>query len=210
MLLYCGSVNPKFKTGSRYWFLWKSCELRFPEFTDNFGKVSTNLHLKAVQSLSHGDNMEKMAMVQFVWNQCQGNRDVCIHYDVSLPQRIANYFLKLFNMYILHFMFDTIYTTPKMPFQSCLHEYVNHAQYFFVFHLNFVLGSNMTVNLFSDLMFFIICTCICAAATAGRLKKSSRIYDASCNLVSVASLFLFFLKNNFALLIKGNSNKKII
>ena len=31
-----------------------------------------------------------MATVHFVWNQCQGNRDVCIHDDVSLPQRIRD------------------------------------------------------------------------------------------------------------------------
>ena len=36
--------------------------------------------------------MGKMAKVQFVWNLCQGNRDVCIHYDVSLPQRIIDWF----------------------------------------------------------------------------------------------------------------------
>ena len=28
--------------------------------------------------------------VQFGWNQCQWIRDVCIHYDVSLYQRIVN------------------------------------------------------------------------------------------------------------------------
>ena len=36
--LYCGSVKLKFKRGSRYWFLWESCELQFPKFTDKFGK----------------------------------------------------------------------------------------------------------------------------------------------------------------------------
>ena len=46
--LFCGSVKPNFKTGPGYWFLCKSCELRFPKFTDNFGTVSSNIHLKAV------------------------------------------------------------------------------------------------------------------------------------------------------------------
>ena len=30
-----------------------------------------------------------MVLVQFVCNQCQGTVTVCIHYDVSLPQRIG-------------------------------------------------------------------------------------------------------------------------
>ena len=46
--LYCGSVKPKFKTGQGYWFLWESCELRFPKSTDNFCTFSSNVHLKAV------------------------------------------------------------------------------------------------------------------------------------------------------------------
>ena len=29
--------------------------------------------------LSHWDTVEKMATAHIVWNQCQGNRDVCIH-----------------------------------------------------------------------------------------------------------------------------------
>ena len=31
-----------------------------------------------------------MVLVQFVCNQCQGTVTVCIHYDVSLPQRIIS------------------------------------------------------------------------------------------------------------------------
>ena len=27
-----GFVKPKFKTGPGYWFLWESCELRFPKY----------------------------------------------------------------------------------------------------------------------------------------------------------------------------------
>ena len=46
--MYCGYVKPKFMTGSRYWFLWESCELKFQEFTGKFGTVSSNLRLKAV------------------------------------------------------------------------------------------------------------------------------------------------------------------
>ena len=57
--LHCGSTKPKFKTGLLYWFLWESCELRFPEFTDNFGTDSSNIHLNAVQFLSHWHNMER-------------------------------------------------------------------------------------------------------------------------------------------------------
>ena len=48
VLLYCGSVKPKFKTGPGYWLLWEACELQFPKFTDNFGAVSSNIPLKAV------------------------------------------------------------------------------------------------------------------------------------------------------------------
>ena len=68
MSLHCGSVKPKYKTEPGYWLLWRSSELRFPKFTDNFGTVS---------SVSHWDNVDKMATVlKFVWNQCQGNRDI--------------------------------------------------------------------------------------------------------------------------------------
>ena len=62
------------------------CEsLVSPKFTDNFGTVSSNIHLTAVPFLSHRNNVEKWR-VQFVWNQCQWKRDFCIHYDVSLYQ----------------------------------------------------------------------------------------------------------------------------
>ena len=44
---------------------------------------------KQSQFLSHWDNVEKL--VQFVWNQCQWRRDVCIHYDVSLYQCIQGH-----------------------------------------------------------------------------------------------------------------------
>ena len=40
-------------------------------------------------NFSHWNNTEKKLYVQFVWNQCQWQRDVCIHNDVSLSQRIA-------------------------------------------------------------------------------------------------------------------------
>ena len=37
-ICHCSAVplKPKFKTRPRYWFLWESCELRFPKFTNNF------------------------------------------------------------------------------------------------------------------------------------------------------------------------------
>ena len=44
---------------------------------------------KQFNFLSYWNNVEKMVTVMFVGNQCQGNCDVCIHYDVSLPQRIV-------------------------------------------------------------------------------------------------------------------------
>ena len=54
--LYCGSVKPKFKTGPGYRFLWESCELQFPKFTDNFGTVSSNIN--TFKSSSNFDPIE--------------------------------------------------------------------------------------------------------------------------------------------------------
>ena len=78
------------KTEITHWtrilFLWESCEIWFPKFTDNFGIVSSKMHLKAVLILLN--NVQKIG-VQFLWHQCQCQRDVwhCIHYDISLYQR---------------------------------------------------------------------------------------------------------------------------
>ena len=36
----------KFQTELGYWFLWESCELQFPNLSDNFGTVSSDTHLK--------------------------------------------------------------------------------------------------------------------------------------------------------------------
>ena len=36
-----------------------------------------------------------MLLVQFVCNQCQGTVTACIHYDVSLPQRIFSPLLRI-------------------------------------------------------------------------------------------------------------------
>ena len=49
--LYCGAVKLKLQTGPGYWFLWESCEIWFPKFTDNFGIVSSKMHLRAVTIL---------------------------------------------------------------------------------------------------------------------------------------------------------------
>ena len=86
--LYCGSVKSKFQAGLGDRLMWESCELWFPKFTDNFDTVSSKIYLKAVTIFiplkQHGEKL----YVQFVWNQCQWKRDVCIHYDVSLYQRM--------------------------------------------------------------------------------------------------------------------------
>ena len=37
----------------------ESCEMRFPKFTDNFGTVSSSMHFKAIQFLSHWNNNNK-------------------------------------------------------------------------------------------------------------------------------------------------------
>ena len=67
----CGSVKPKFKAELGFWFLCESLvSYDFPFF------------------LSHLNKVEKKWCVQFIWNQCRGNRDICINNDVSLPQRI--------------------------------------------------------------------------------------------------------------------------
>ena len=56
----CGAVKLKLHTGPGYWFLWKSWEIWFPKFTDNYGIVSSKMHLKAVAILkSHWNNVEK-------------------------------------------------------------------------------------------------------------------------------------------------------
>ena len=93
--LYCGSVKPKLKTGPEYWFLWESCELRFPKFTDSFGIVSSNIHLISVPISIPLKERGGKWRAQFVWNQCQWNRDVWIHYDVSLYQRIVSHYMYL-------------------------------------------------------------------------------------------------------------------
>ena len=64
-----------------------SCEMWFPRFTDNFGKVSSKMHLKAVAVSIPSKLRGEKWYVQFVWHQCQCQRDVCIHY-VSLYQCI--------------------------------------------------------------------------------------------------------------------------
>ena len=46
--LYCVSIKLKSQTGLAYSFLWESCEVWFPKFTDNFGIVSLKIHFKAV------------------------------------------------------------------------------------------------------------------------------------------------------------------
>ena len=38
---------------------YESYELQFPKFTDNYGTVSLNIHLKSVPFLSHWDKVEK-------------------------------------------------------------------------------------------------------------------------------------------------------
>ena len=86
--LYCDSVKVKLQTGPGYWFLWESCEMWFPKFIDNFGIVSSKIHVKADTIFYPIEITWKKWNVQFVWHQCQSQRDVCIHYDVSLYQRI--------------------------------------------------------------------------------------------------------------------------
>ena len=49
--LYWGAVKPELQMGTRYWFLWESCEIWLPKFTNNFGIVSSKMHLKAVKIL---------------------------------------------------------------------------------------------------------------------------------------------------------------
>ena len=87
--LYCGSVKPKFKTGPEYWFLWESCELRFPKFTDNFGSFFKYTFKSSSNFYPIGITWKKWR-IQFVCNQCQWKCDVCIHYDVSLYQHIPS------------------------------------------------------------------------------------------------------------------------
>ena len=88
--LCCGYVKLKFTTGPEYWISWESCELWFPKFTDNFGTVSSNMHVKAVPIFTpmkwHGEKWR----VQFVWNQCQWKCDVSIHNDVPLYLRMTS------------------------------------------------------------------------------------------------------------------------
>ena len=45
-VLWCSKTE--ITDGPGYWFLWDSCEIWFPKFTDNFGIVSSKIHLKAV------------------------------------------------------------------------------------------------------------------------------------------------------------------
>ena len=61
-----------------------------PKFTNNFGTVSLHAQLKAVHFLSQWNNVENHTLM-FPWNQCQGNRDVCIHFDISLYQGIEGH-----------------------------------------------------------------------------------------------------------------------
>ena len=68
--LYCGSVKPKFQTGLGDRFLWESCKLWFLNFTDNFGTVSSKVHMKA------------LTIFVPMKHQCQWTRDVSIRHDV--------------------------------------------------------------------------------------------------------------------------------
>ena len=40
--LCCNEFKLKLQTGPGYWFMWESCEIWFPKFTDNFGSFFKN------------------------------------------------------------------------------------------------------------------------------------------------------------------------
>ena len=81
--LYCGSVKPKFKIGPGYWFLWESCELWFPKFTDNFGTVSLKTVLIFIPLKKMGRKPARSVCLK------QVSMEKWRLHDVSLYQRIA-------------------------------------------------------------------------------------------------------------------------
>ena len=78
----------EFQTGLGDRFLWQSCELWFPKFTDNLALFLQKYIWKQLNFLPHSNIVKKNGTFCLLWNQCQWKRDVCIHYDVSLYQRI--------------------------------------------------------------------------------------------------------------------------
>ena len=85
--LYCGSVKPKFQTrpGDRFlWVFWVMISKFNWQFSHSFSKNT----FESSYNFYPIDTTWRKWYVQFVWNQCQWKRDVCIHYDVSLYQRI--------------------------------------------------------------------------------------------------------------------------
>ena len=67
--LYCGSVKPKLPTGPGYWFL----SMWIPKFTDNFGKVSSKIRLKASKFLAHWNNVKKNGTFILFGTSVNGN-----------------------------------------------------------------------------------------------------------------------------------------
>ena len=88
--LYHDAVKPKLQTGPGYWFfvrvLWDMISKIYWQFWHSFiqNALESNCNSNPIE-ITWGK-----WYVQFVWNQCRWQRDVCIHYDVSLCQRIRS------------------------------------------------------------------------------------------------------------------------
>ena len=86
-LLWCSKV--KITDGTRIFVLvrvlWDMISKIYRQFWQSFFKKCTwnQLQFNPIKII-----WRKMVCVQCVWNQCQWQSDVCIHYDVSLYQRI--------------------------------------------------------------------------------------------------------------------------
>ena len=90
-----------------------------------FALFSDTSFQSARLNFSHWNNTEKNGMfTEFVWNQCQGNCDICIHYDVSLSQRIV-YMLHTWLSIWDNYRYTPIYTklgtlmSSAQPYSTC-------------------------------------------------------------------------------------------